>query len=79
MLSESCATNRYGCYRTGPKTCQVGINVATNACKFTEAGSISLAAHKQAVDSGEGVRIEVIDTGIGMEHEIIERLFEPFM
>jgi signal transduction histidine kinase len=61
------------------KTAQILINVATNACKFTEAGSISIAACKQSLDSGAGVRIEVTDTGIGMEPEIIERLFEPFM
>ena len=41
-----------------------------NACTFTTEGSIDVVV---APD-----RIEVRDTGVGMEHDVLERVFEPF-
>jgi signal transduction histidine kinase len=61
------------------KICQVLINVSTNACKFTEAGTISLAVSRDAQENEDRVRIHVSDTGIGMEPDLLERLFEPFV
>jgi signal transduction histidine kinase len=43
-----------------------------NACKFTPNGVITVVA--QVVD--EGLAIEVSDTGIGMEQEVIVRVLE---
>jgi len=54
-------------------------NLAGNAVKFTERGSISLRA--KLLDEGpEGlqVRFEVQDTGIGVTPEQIDRLFQVF-
>ncbi|OLE20703.1 MAG: hypothetical protein AUI36_34815 [Cyanobacteria bacterium 13_1_40CM_2_61_4] len=54
------------------------INVLTNACKFTEAGAVSLTVCRNNGEEGDCVEIRVEDTGIGMEPELLERLFEPF-
>jgi signal transduction histidine kinase len=61
------------------KICQVLINIASNACKFTEAGIVSIAVSRQSGKQGDFVQIRISDNGIGMEPELLERLFEPFV
>ena len=58
---------------------QVLINYLSNAIKFTEAGSITLRA-SPVDEPGEQVtvRFEVEDTGIGLDAEHQERIFEAF-
>ncbi|MEN9904111.1 MAG: hypothetical protein RLZZ555_676 [Pseudomonadota bacterium] len=58
---------------------QVLINLANNAVKFTEQGTIRIRALLQS-DQGEAVvlRFEVQDTGIGMTAEQQARLFQSF-
>ncbi|WP_341328877.1 PAS domain S-box protein [Methylotuvimicrobium sp. KM2] len=55
------------------------LNLAGNAVKFTERGSINLRA-KLLEEAPEGllVRFEVQDTGIGVTPEQIDRLFQVF-
>src|SRR5262249_23475771 len=61
------------------KICQVLINIASNACKFTEAGIVSIAVSRRSGKQGDFVQIRISDNGIGMEPELLERLFEPFV
>lgn len=58
---------------------QALLNLAANAVKFTEHGSIWLRA-RLLEDSPEGlmVRLEVQDTGIGIAADDLARLFQPF-
>jgi len=58
---------------------QVLLNLVGNAIKFTEHGGVSLRLSPlRAVDSSARVRFEVIDSGIGVPREAMDRLFEPF-
>ncbi|MBL8486549.1 MAG: response regulator [Rhodocyclaceae bacterium] len=55
------------------------LNYATNAVKFTDAGSVILRARVTG-DDGDAVsvRFEVEDTGTGIEADVLQRLFTPF-
>jgi two-component system phosphate regulon sensor histidine kinase PhoR len=53
---------------------QILVNLLSNAVKFTDEGRVSLDGQ---VNDGE-VRITVSDTGIGIQPEHINRIFDPF-
>ncbi len=58
---------------------QILLNLAANAVKFTDRGSVTIRTGAvRRADARHDVRIEVIDTGIGIESNDIERLFQPF-
>ena len=64
-----------GLYRGDPtRLRQILTNLVSNALKFTERGEVSLKARRTA----EGLRLEVIDTGKGMDAETLGRIFTPF-
>ncbi|MEM7250214.1 MAG: response regulator [Pseudomonadota bacterium] len=58
------------------KVRQTLFNLLSNACKFTERGSISLTASQDR--QADTIVIEVSDSGIGMDEEQLKRVFEPF-
>ncbi|HEY1774761.1 MAG TPA: ATP-binding protein [Solirubrobacteraceae bacterium] len=63
----------------GRRIRQIVLNLVTNAVKFTSEGSVEVRV--SAVSNGSGgarVRVEVQDTGIGVEPEKLVRMFEPF-
>ena len=53
---------------------QILINLLTNALKFTPEGSVTLSAER----CNEHVRIAVIDTGVGIARDHLEKVFEAF-
>jgi PAS domain S-box-containing protein len=53
---------------------QVLLNLVGNAVKFTHAGSIVIGGMVE----GDGIRIEVSDTGIGIPPEALAQIFRPF-
>ena len=58
---------------------QILLNLLSNACKFTEGGTITLAAVRTGSGpEGGGLVFRVSDTGIGMTPEQMARLFEAF-
>lgn len=59
---------------------QVLLNLINNAIKFTNEGEINLSCSVVRLDdSGEGLlRFEVTDTGIGIEHDLVSKLFDAF-
>ena len=58
---------------------QVLINLMSNAIKFTERGSVTLAVTLRGERDGrQGLAFSVEDTGIGMSSAQINQLFTPF-
>lgn len=53
---------------------QVVINLLSNAIKFTDSGSITCRTHQQE----DKVVISVIDTGIGLSPDDLEKVFDKF-
>jgi|CXWL01.1.fsa_nt_gi PAS domain S-box-containing protein len=57
---------------------QIVSNLLTNALKFTEQGHVHVRARRVATALGGRVRIEVRDTGLGLDEATRARLFKPF-
>jgi signal transduction histidine kinase len=57
---------------------QALLNLMSNANKFTERGSIAVAARQAQEDGHDCVIIEVTDSGIGMTPEQMSKLFQEF-
>lgn len=58
---------------------QVLLNLLSNAIKFTERGHVEIAVTKLSETNGEALlRFEVIDTGIGIPEEAMNKLFREF-
>jgi signal transduction histidine kinase/CheY-like chemotaxis protein len=60
------------------KVRQALFNLLSNACKFTEGGTISLEVAREAEEGQEWMVFRVSDTGIGMTPEQVAKLFEAF-
>jgi PAS domain S-box-containing protein len=59
---------------------QILLNLLSNACKFTENGTVSLEVRRERGDDEKGSRVTfaVRDDGIGMTGQQLGRLFEAF-
>ncbi|NMP31287.1 response regulator [Thalassotalea sp. M1531] len=56
---------------------QVLVNLVSNAVKFTQKGSVTIAIAKEGITDGQLI-FTIQDTGIGMTSEQISRLFKRF-
>jgi PAS domain S-box len=54
---------------------QILVNLLSNAVKFTERGSVILRANSEAPGV---IRFDIVDTGIGIAPDQLQRLFRPF-
>jgi GAF domain-containing protein len=54
------------------------LNLASNANKFTEKGTITIAAHQGQENGRDWITIAVADTGIGMTADQMSKLFQEF-
>lgn len=55
---------------------QVISNLISNAIKYTETGCVTISA-KTCIDSPGHFKVEVIDTGIGIDKKNVDRIFLP--
>ncbi len=54
---------------------QVVMNLVSNAVKFSDQGSVKIATR---VPGDDNIEIRVIDTGLGIKREDMDKLFQPF-
>lgn len=57
---------------------QILINLVGNAVKFTEAGNVTVKTTKETVNGIPHLRIDVVDSGIGIPAESLGIVFERF-
>jgi signal transduction histidine kinase/CheY-like chemotaxis protein len=57
---------------------QILFNLLSNASKFTEGGNIRLEARRTPEGAEDWLVFRVSDTGIGMDEEQLERIFDEF-
>jgi light-regulated signal transduction histidine kinase (bacteriophytochrome) len=57
---------------------QALLNLMSNANKFTEKGTVTIAAHQEQEHGRDWVTLSVADTGIGMTPEQMGKLFQEF-
>ncbi len=57
---------------------QVLLNLLSNACKFTERGTVSLEVVRESANGRDWLLFRVKDSGIGMTPEQMAKLFKPF-
>jgi signal transduction histidine kinase/CheY-like chemotaxis protein len=61
----------------GSRLRQVLMNLVSNAVKFTAAGSVRVRL-LEAQGREHGIRFEISDSGIGIDPDVLEHMFEPF-
>ena len=76
VLNLQLADNDLAIVSDRAKVERVFQNVFNNAVKFTSQGEINVRV--QPLDDRSGVEVEVVDTGIGIEENKIDSIFEPF-
>ncbi|MEI6716050.1 MAG: PAS domain S-box protein, partial [Verrucomicrobiota bacterium] len=57
---------------------QVLLNLAGNAIKFTSKGSVTIRVCQQEVKGQRGIRVDVMDTGVGISAAAQAQLFQTF-
>lgn len=57
---------------------QVIMNLVSNAIKFTSSGSVKITALVEETDQSK-LRIEIMDTGIGIDEAVQKKLFKDFV
>ncbi len=57
---------------------QLLMNLIGNAIKFTDSGGVRVVARLEAASESPLLAVDVIDTGVGMTPESLERIFKPF-
>jgi polar amino acid transport system substrate-binding protein len=57
---------------------QVMLNLLGNAIKFTDTGHVEVSVLRAGHGAGEHLRVEIVDTGIGISPAVQARLFQSF-
>lgn len=78
IISINFADSSCAMYADITKVRQILLNLLSNACKFTELGTITLDAVQDFSEGTSWLSVSVSDTGIGMTEQQIGKLFQPF-
>ena len=75
QLRQDIPPNLPRIYGDGTRIRQILLNLLGNAIKYTDEGSVTL---RMVHEDDAHIKISVIDTGIGIKSEDLERIFEEF-
>jgi signal transduction histidine kinase/CheY-like chemotaxis protein len=67
-----------GMYSDLTRVRQILFNLLSNACKFTQSGTVELTVASESAMGGDFTTFQVKDSGIGMTPEQISKVFEAF-
>jgi len=79
LVEVDCATDLGAVHADPMRLRQALLNLASNAAKFTDNGTITIAGHRASENGRDWTVLAVSDTGIGMNSEQISRLFQDFV
>src|SRR4030095_14023714 len=74
-IEMRCGPEAGGMHADLTKVRQALFNLLSNACKFTQGGTVTLTVERGASPGGDWLTFAVTDTGIGMTPEQMARLF----
>ena len=77
-LTVDCAGDVGQMHADSTRVRQIIFNLLSNACKFTENGTVSVTVRREAVAGGDRLSFAVADTGIGISQAQMARLFQEF-
>jgi len=77
-LNIQCPANIGNLYADMMKTRQVLLNLISNACKFTQNGTVTVSIAPIQIENGAWIEFNVHDTGIGMSESQVNKLFQAF-
>ncbi len=77
-LTVDCAGDVGQMHADPTRVRQIIFNLLSNACKFTENGTVTVTVRRAAADGGDTLSFAVADTGIGISAEQMARLFREF-
>ena len=77
-LAVQCNENTGILFADITKLRQILFNLLSNACKFTEEGEIRLDVWRESAGGGEQIFFAIKDTGIGMQPDQQDKVFEAF-
>lgn len=78
LLLKTCPIDIGSMHADVTKIRQGLLNLLSNACKFTESGTVSLIVNREASEGTDWVIFAIEDTGVGLTQEQAQSLFEPF-
>lgn len=70
------ATRKYYCDELAIR--RILLNLMSNAIKFTHQGQVKLLVEEESVENKKFLKLTIIDTGIGIDKQYHEKIFEPF-
>ena len=77
-LTVDCADDVGQMHADSTRVRQIIFNLLSNACKFTDKGTVTVTVRRQATAGGDCLSFAVADTGIGISQEQMARLFQEF-
>ena len=77
-LTVDCADDVGHMHADPTRVRQIIFNMLSNACKFTENGTVTVTVRREVTAGRDYLSFAVADTGIGISEEQIARLFQEF-